>query len=569
MEYYPHIVIIKPMGNSMKQFSSYNTPHFVPYNEPGKQYQYWKVYTPGQILQPIMPPVVYTANVPQNGVPNPVIANQVENPIKQPVINRQDYLEANATKLPEPHTRDTEFGTTEAPASESTENLSTSSLEQTGTIEQTSNESPITEEPTTENSCQTPSGGSGECISVYNCQVLLALVNKKDRTSEDVDLLKRSQCGHVGKTPAVCCPKAQQQGNCFTPEGKVGQCISLYSCPHLANMLKPPVPAESISYVQRSRCEGPEQYSVCCGPAPSRNPSVLPQGNCDSKMSAFPPDPSSGCCGLDSRVGNKIVGGTATTVDQYPWLVMIEYVKLGVTKLLCGGALISGKYVLTAGHCVAGAVLDIGTPRRVRLGEYDISHEGADCAPVEAGGEDCTEGVTRIEIEKVIPHPQYNPVSALKRNDIALLRLKENAPFTDFIRPICLPNKDLTLPENTPQNFSLYAAGWGAVSTRQSFSNVKLHVELPFVSQDRCQPAYSQPGRSVTLWQGQLCAGGVTGKDSCKGDSGGPLMFEDGRTYEVIGVVSFGPVPCGMEGIPGVYSKVYEYLDWIRTTIVP
>ena len=88
-------------------------------------------------------------------------------------------------------------------------------------------------------------------------------------------------------------------------------------------------------------------------------------------------------------------------------------------------------------------------------------------------------------------------------------------------------------------------------------------------SPQKCQPVYSFPGRSVPLWKAQMCAGGVTGKDSCKGDSGGPLMYEDGRTYEVIGIVSFGPVPCGMEGVPGVYSKVWEYLDWIRSNIVP
>ncbi|XP_026735969.1 phenoloxidase-activating enzyme-like [Trichoplusia ni] len=423
------------------------------------------------------------------------------------------------------------------------------------------------------NYCNTPSDDEGECISVYKCPPLLALISKKDRTSQDVDLLKKSQCGYDGDAPAVCCPKAttptpEPEGSCYTPEGQPGQCISLYSCPHLANMLKPPVPPENIKYVQNSKCEGTEQYSVCCGPMGNRQKDVV-IGNCQARMNAFPPDPRTECCGVDSRVGNKIVGGNATTVDQYPWLVMIEYVKQGVTKLLCGGVLISGKYVLTAGHCVAGQVLDVGTPKRVRLGEYDIANEGQDCAPVEANGEDCTDGVTRIAIERAIPHPQYNPVSPQKRHDIALLRLKETAPFTDFIRPICLPTRDWTSPSRIPANFTLYAAGWGAVSTRQSYSNVKLHVDLPYVPPERCQPAYSLPGRSVNLWAGQLCAGGINGKDSCKGDSGGPLMYEDGRTYEVIGIVSFGPVPCGMEGIPGVYSKVYEYLDWIRRTITP
>lgn len=73
----------------------------------------------------------------------------------------------------------------------------------------------------------------------------------------------------------------------------------------------------------------------------------------------------------------------------------------------------------------------------------------------------------------------------------------------------------------------------------------------------------------MQLWEGQLCAGGVKGKDSCKGDSGGPLMYENDKTFEVVGVVSFGPSPCGRENIPGVYTKVFAYKDWIRSQVTP
>lgn len=37
------------------------------------------------------------------------------------------------------------------------------------------------------------------------------------------------------------------------------------------------------------------------------------------------------------------------------------------------------------------------------------------------------------------------------------------------------------------------------------------------------------------------------------------------RIFEVIGVVSFGPTPCGLPDIPGVYSNVFEYNAWIRS----
>lgn len=83
---------------------------------------------------------------------------------------------------------------------------------------------------------------------------------------------------------------------------------------------------------------------------------------------------------------------------------------------------------------------------------------------------------------------------------------------------------------------------------------------------------YSVSARKVDLWQGQMCAGGEEGKDSCKGDSGGPLMWENpkgNKVFEVIGIVSFGPRNCGTEFVPGVYTKVYEYLPWIHQVIRP
>ncbi len=49
------------------------------------------------------------------------------------------------------------------------------------------------------------------------------------------------------------------------------------------------------------------------------------------------------------------------------------------------------------------------------------------------------------------------------------------------------------------------------------------------------------------------------------GDSGGPLNWQDpatGRVY-MIGITSFG-IGCAKPDVPGVYTKVTNYLDWIQ-----
>ncbi|XP_046964585.1 kallikrein 1-related peptidase b22-like [Vanessa cardui] len=304
---------------------------------------------------------------------------------------------------------------------------------------------------------------------------------------------------------------------------------------------------------------------------------------------------STGSQYLDGRV----VGGHESKPYSHPYLVTLQLRFFWIRAHVCGGSILSEKWVLTAAHCIQESFLTRWLPMDAIAGAHNVNNFGPK-AQINAIG-------------KRFPHPLYPGLASnhltttgIGPYDIAVLQTSKPFRFTNEVQPINLPYNNYKI-DNDP----LTLAGWGALRTTFFIPDLPSRlqeVKVTYIPYQECYAAIekikdideSNPlDKDANICTGPL-SGGIA---ACSGDSGGPLIqyaprdafnrikeaaddYEDyletddternsieykmantndtERIPVVLGIVSWGMSPCGDKGAPTVYTKVSEYVDFIN-----
>ncbi|XP_015186215.1 PREDICTED: chymotrypsin-1-like [Polistes dominula] len=223
-------------------------------------------------------------------------------------------------------------------------------------------------------------------------------------------------------------------------------------------------------------------------------------------------------------LSSRVIGGKDADDNAFPYHVSIRLYGFHI----CGGSIITDQWILTAAHCL--------NTRNIRN------------TFVVAGSNSVLSGGIAYDVKEMIVHSEYQIGPIL--NDIGLLKIVGRFKYSNAIRPIRLPDEDIDETDRTA-----IFTGWGDTTRTGGSTNWMQLISLKIVEFSKCKMIYP----SIT--RANICTDNSYTYGVCYGDSGSPLVLDGVQ----IGLASW-VTPCA-KGFPDVHTKIYSYIDWIKSHI--
>ncbi|XP_043928574.1 vitamin K-dependent protein Z-like [Protopterus annectens] len=219
-----------------------------------------------------------------------------------------------------------------------------------------------------------------------------------------------------------------------------------------------------------------------------------------------------------------------TSSGEFPWQVLLAN---GNNQSFCSGVILNHHYILTTAWCV-----NVLSPDKVIIGNHGIHDIYLD--------EDT------YAIEQITTYPRYSEENL--ENDIALLKTRQPIKFSDYVLPICIPEKDFAEHILIPQGLSK-VSGWKLIEGKAKGS--LMQFRLFFGLSDNCGKICN-----FTISNRRLCMAAVAAV-GCELTNGSPLVTYHKGTWFLTGILSFLPEEsrCS-EGLS--FIKLSKYITWIN-----
>merc|ERR1711964_77628 len=238
---------------------------------------------------------------------------------------------------------------------------------------------------------------------------------------------------------------------------------------------------------------------------------------------------------LTARLPYIVGGKDVDYAGKWPWQASLQrHHSHG-----CGATLISRRWLVTAARCVGGSVNTL----TIVLGMHDLYATWPGTP-------------TRYSIEQIIVHPNWGPSKPSYPNDIALIKLRQDADTnSQYIGTIALAEPY----EHIEGNSNCYITGWGnTVGGQNSQPRILQELKTRTWWDSECRQYHQNQGP----WH--ICTNSYNG-GACNGDSGGPLVCNISGSWKLVGAASFVFGPC-ITSYPSIYARVPHFRSWIKQT---